>query len=148
MSIKEKPSSMQKGLDLFYTYKILKDLVTPFDEMYPFKLGLIDADGKRLKKAKSTEEKKAMPFYNRMIINMKRLLIGLLLMSFLTSADVKEVGRYQLAVSTYESKKGKIYIVETVLDTKTGKVVKRKRIYHTKYKLPYKNDRGKTIYEE
>ena len=74
MSIKEKPSSMQKGLDLFYTYKILKDLVTPFDEMYPFKLGLIDADGKRLKKAKSTEEKKAMPFYNRMIINMKRLL--------------------------------------------------------------------------
>ena len=79
---------------------------------------------------------------------MKKLLIGLLLMSFLTSADVKEVGRYQLAVSTYESKKGKIYIVETVLDTKTGKVVKRKRIYHTKYKLPYKNDRGKTIYEE
>ena len=79
---------------------------------------------------------------------MKNLLIGLLLMSFLTSADVKEVGRYQLAVSTYESKKGKIYIVETVLDTKTGKVVKRKRIYHTKYKLPYKNDRGKTIYEE
>ena len=74
MSIREKPSSMQKGLDLFYTYKILKDLVTPFDEMYPFKLGLIDADGKRLKKAKSTEEKKAMPFYNRMIINMKRLL--------------------------------------------------------------------------
>ena len=79
---------------------------------------------------------------------MKKILIGLLLMSFLTSADVKEVGRYQLAVSTYESKKGKIYIVETVLDTKTGKVVKRKRIYHTKYKLPYKNDRGKTIYEE
>jgi len=79
---------------------------------------------------------------------MKKLLIGLLLMSFLTSTDVKEVGRYQLAVSTYESKKGKIYIVETVLDTKTGKVVKRKRIYHTKYKLPYKNDRGKTIYEE
>ena len=45
MSIKEKPSSMQKGLDLFYTYKILKDLVTPFDEMYPFKLGLIDGIG-------------------------------------------------------------------------------------------------------
>ena len=81
---------------------------------------------------------------------MKRFLIGLLMVSFLVSAEPenKEVGRYQLAVSTYESKKGKIYIVETVLDTRTGKVVKRKRIYHTKYKLPYKNDRGKTIYEE
>ena len=81
---------------------------------------------------------------------MKRFLIVLLMVSLLIPKDVEEneVGRYQLAVSTYESKKGKIYIVETVLDTKTGKVVKRRRIYHTKYKLPYKNDRGKTIYEE
>tara|TARA_Y100001973_G_C5173420_1_gene320447 strand:- start:1285 stop:1530 length:246 start_codon:yes stop_codon:yes gene_type:complete len=81
---------------------------------------------------------------------MKRFLIGLILISFLIPKNVeeKEVGRYQLAVSTYTSQKGKVYIVETVLDTKTGKVVKRKRIYHTKYKLPYKNDRGKTIYEE
>ena len=81
---------------------------------------------------------------------MQRFLICLLLMSFLISSDVgeKEVGRYQLAVSTYTSQKGKIYIVETVLDTKTGKVVKRKRIYHTKYKLPYKDNRGKIIHEE
>ena len=64
--------------------------------------------------------------------------------------DVEEikVGRYQLAVSTYTSPKGKVYIVETVLDTKTGKVVKRKRIYHTKYKLPYKDRYGKMVHEE
>ena len=81
---------------------------------------------------------------------MKKFLLCFMLISFLISSDVedKKVGRYQLAVSTYTSQKGKVYIVETVLDTKTGKVVKRKRIYHTKYKLPYKNDRGKTIYEE
>ena len=68
-----------------------------------------------------------------------------MLISFLVSADVenKEVGRYQLAVSTYTSQKGKIYIVETVLDTKTGKVIKRKRIYHTNYKLPYKDRNGR-----
>ena len=67
---------------------------------------------------------------------MKRFLIVLLLVSFLIPKNVEEaeVGRYQLAVSTYTSLKGKIYIVETVLDTKTGKVIKRKRIYHTKYK--------------
>tara|TARA_B100000287_G_C20034037_1_gene543650 strand:- start:254 stop:499 length:246 start_codon:yes stop_codon:yes gene_type:complete len=81
---------------------------------------------------------------------MKRFLVGLILISFLISNDVEEteVGRYQLAVSTYTSQKGKVYIVETVLDTKTGKVVKRKRIYHAKYKLPYKNNKGKMIYEE
>ena len=82
---------------------------------------------------------------------MKRFLIGLFLISFLISnnVEVQEVGRYQLAVSTYQSPKtGKLYIVETVLDTKTGKVVKRKKIHYTKYKLPYKNSRGKMIYEE
>ena len=78
---------------------------------------------------------------------MNKLLIGLLLISFLVSAET-EIGRYQLETLVYESKKGKIYIVETVLDTKTGKVIKRRKIYHTKYKLPYKNDRGKTIHEE
>ena len=77
---------------------------------------------------------------------MKKLLIGLLLVSFMVSAET-EIGRYQLETLVYESKKGKIYIVETVLDTKTGKVIKRRKIYHTKYKLPYKNDRGKTIHE-
>ena len=76
------------------------------------------------------------------------LFLSLLICNNKDFVEVKEVGTYQLAVSTYESKKGKIYIVETVFDTKTGKVIKRKRIYHTKYKLPYKNDRGKTIHEE
>ena len=80
---------------------------------------------------------------------MKRFLIGLLLVSFMVSAEPeKEVGRYQLETIVYESKKGKIYIVETILDTKSGKVVKRRKIYHTKYKLPYKDRYNRTITEE
>ncbi len=79
---------------------------------------------------------------------MTKLLIGLLLMSFLISSDVEEVGRYQLAVSIYENKKGTIYIVETVLDTKTGKVITRRKKKASSYKLPYKNKHRKTIYEE
>mgnify|MGYP001600080135 CR=1 FL=1 len=81
---------------------------------------------------------------------MKRFLICLILVSFLIPSDVEndEIGRYQLAVSTYTSQKGKVYIVETVLDTRTGKVVKRKRIYHSKYKLPYKDRYGKMKHED
>ena len=81
---------------------------------------------------------------------MKRFLISLMLISFLISADVedKEVGRYQLAVSIYESKKGTTYIVETVLDTRTGKVVSRKKKKASRYKLPYKGNRGQMIYED
>ena len=62
--------------------------------------------------------------------------------------EVKEVGTYQLAVSIYESKKGTTYIVETVLDTRTGKVVSRKKKKASRYKLPYKGNRGQMIYED
>jgi len=66
---------------------------------------------------------------------MKKLLIGLLLVSFMVSAEPKkeEVGRYKIEITTYVSKKGNIYVLETVFDTKTGKVVERKRYYHTNY---------------
>mgnify|MGYP001372294559 CR=1 FL=1 len=64
---------------------------------------------------------------------MKRFLVGLMMISFLISNDV-EIGRYQLSVSIAVSpKKQKVYVVETVLDTKTGKVTKRKRFYHANY---------------
>ncbi len=63
---------------------------------------------------------------------MKKLLMGLLLVSFLVSAET-EIGRYKVDVTTYVSKKGSIYIVETTYDTTTGKVIDRKRFYHTKY---------------
>ena len=66
---------------------------------------------------------------------MKKLLIGLLLVSFMVSAEPekKEVGRYKIEVTTYVSKKGNVYILETIFDTKLGKVVERKRYYHTNY---------------
>ena len=67
---------------------------------------------------------------------MKKLLIGLLLVSFMVSAEPEkeEVGRYKIEVTTYVSKKGNIYVLETIFDTKTGKVIDRKRFYHTKYR--------------
>ena len=71
---------------------------------------------------------------------MKRFLIGLLLVSFLVSAKTisentkEEVGRYKVEVTSYISNKtGKMYILETTIDTKTGKVTKRKRFYHANY---------------
>ena len=65
---------------------------------------------------------------------MKKLLIGLLLVSFWVSAETKEeVGRYKIEITTYVSKKGSVFVLETIFDTKTGKVVDRKRFYHTKY---------------
>ena len=68
---------------------------------------------------------------------MKKLLIGLLLVSFMVSAEPEkkeEVGRYKVEVTSYISNRtNKMYILETTIDTKTGKVIKRKRFYHANY---------------
>ena len=73
---------------------------------------------------------------------MKRLLISLLLVSFLITSPVnveKEVGRYQVATTTYVSPKtGKVYIVETIIDTESGEIVKRDRFYYKNYKKDWK----------
>ena len=64
---------------------------------------------------------------------MKKFLMGLLLVSFLVSAET-EIGRYKVKVTTYVSPKtNKLYVLETTFDTTTGKVIDRKRFYHTKY---------------
>ena len=69
---------------------------------------------------------------------MKKLLMGLLLVSVMVSAktivEKEEIGRYKVKVTTYISPKtNKLYVLETTFDTKTGKVIDRKRFYHTKY---------------
>ena len=64
----------QPVMDLFLIYQFIKRLTTPFDQTDAFKLGLIDKDGKRLKKAETKEEKAAMTYFDRLIFNLKRLL--------------------------------------------------------------------------
>ena len=62
------------AVDLFIVYQFIKRLTTPFDETEAFNLGLIDANGKSLKKASTKPERDAMTPFDRMIFNMKRLL--------------------------------------------------------------------------
>ena len=77
---------------------------------------------------------------------MKYFIVILVSLSFLISAE--EIGTYQLETTTYTNKKGTVYIVETVLNTKTGEVVKRRRVKASSYKLPYKARNGKVITKE
>ena len=58
------------------------------------------------------------------------------MISLLTPADKKQVGRYQLEITTAKSKSGTVYVIETVFDTKEGKIVQRKKIQLSKYKYP------------
>ena len=65
---------MAKLADTYMIYQVLKRLTTPFDETKAFELGLIDKDGKLLKKAKTRDEKDAYTYFDRFIFNLKRLL--------------------------------------------------------------------------
>jgi len=63
--------------DLFYAYRFIKLLVTNWDKTAAFDLGIIDDEGKVLKKTrelKTSDEKAAYTVFHRLVFNIKRLL--------------------------------------------------------------------------
>ncbi len=63
--------------DLFYAFRFLKMLVTPFNKTKAFELGIVDKDGKVLKKSKelkTAEEKSSYTVFHRLVFNIKKLL--------------------------------------------------------------------------
>ena len=65
---------MANVADTYMIYQVLKRLTTPFDETKAFELGIIDKNGKLLKKPKTSEDKNAYNYFDRFIFNLKRLL--------------------------------------------------------------------------
>ena len=65
-----------KVADLVLVYQFLKRLTTPFNETPAFDLGIIDERGQRIKskELKTTEEKNAYGYFDRLVINVKKLL--------------------------------------------------------------------------
>ena len=73
---------MGRAMDLFVTYRFLKLLTTPFEKQEAFKLGIIDKDGNRIKKEKSTlpavelttvELKNAYTILHKLVFNIKKI---------------------------------------------------------------------------
>ena len=66
-----------RPVDLLIAYRVIKMLVTPFNKQPAFKYGIIDKDGKVLKKyntIKGTNEKRSYTILHRFVFNLKRLL--------------------------------------------------------------------------
>ena len=104
--------------DLFYAFRFLKLLVTPFEKTPAFELGIIDKDGKVLKKAaerNSPEEKSAYTVFHRLVFNIKRLLAKV-------PGGKSVIGRYGAALflikeHTGMSEKAIIKALEKYLET-------------------------------
>ena len=65
---------LSRAGDLAYTLRFLRLLTTKFEDTTAFKLGLIDAEGKKLKKPETSEEKSAYNTFHRLVFNLKKLL--------------------------------------------------------------------------
>ena len=66
-----------RAVDLVITYRVVKLLATPFEKQEAFKYGIIDKDGKVLKKyrtLKTTKEKQSYTILHRFVFNLKRIL--------------------------------------------------------------------------
>lgn len=70
-------SIISRAADTYYTYRMLRLLTTKWEDMEAYQYGIIDKDGKVLRKAntlKTTDEKASYTTFHRMVFNFKRLL--------------------------------------------------------------------------
>ena len=68
---------MGRAVDFFVVYRFLKLLVTPLEKQEAFKLGIIDKNGKALKKARDLgleSERNAFTLLHRLVFNCKRIM--------------------------------------------------------------------------
>lgn len=68
---------MSRVIDTVIAYRILRMLVTPFEDTDAYRLGIIDAKGKELKKMSqlnTTEERESYSILHRMIYRLKRII--------------------------------------------------------------------------
>lgn len=64
-------------VDNLIAYRVLYMLVTPFVDTEAYKLGIIDANGKNLRKSstlKTSQEKDSYTYLHRLVFNMKKIL--------------------------------------------------------------------------
>ena len=67
---------MSRAIDFIITYRVVKLLVTPFEKQPAFKAGIIEKDGKVLRKYKTIKggERKHYTMLHRFVFNLKRIL--------------------------------------------------------------------------
>ena len=68
---------MGRAIDTLIVFRVIKLLITPFDETKAYELGIIDERGNNLRKAKTlstSEEKDSYTLLHRFVFNIKKLI--------------------------------------------------------------------------
>ncbi len=69
-------ATISRAADLYYTFRFLKVLVTPWKDMDAYKAGIIDENGKNLIRSKKVDskDKDVYTTFHRLVFNIKRIL--------------------------------------------------------------------------
>lgn len=67
-------SLLARASDAFYAFRFLRLLTTPWESTGAFKAGIIDAEGKVIKKPETSDEKSVYNLFHKLVFNIKRLL--------------------------------------------------------------------------
>lgn len=140
-------------IDLLITYRIVKLLSTDFKDQEAFKTGIIDQDGKVLKKASKLNTQKELDSYtvlHRFVFNLKRILAKFGLKSSLSNFAVA------LAFILKENQELKIYksLIESSVITylketnQYNNMLKEIRIIKDNNEKPFMNCFGIDVFEK
>jgi hypothetical protein len=126
-------SIISRTADLYYTFRFLKILVTPWEKMDAFKHGIVDGEGNILKKAselKTSEEKSSYTMFHRLVFNIKKLLNKLPLGR--TRIASYAAALYLIKEETGMSEKGLQKIFERLDDVEVDMVLNENTWFLTK----------------
>ena len=65
---------LSRSADLVYTLRFLRLLTTPWEETGAYKMGIIDENGKKIKKPTTSAEKEVYNTFHRLVFSIKRLI--------------------------------------------------------------------------
>ena len=111
-------TQLNEQVDLFVAYKFIKILTTDFDKSDAFKMGIIDKNGKVLKKRRELkgDERTAYTIFHTLIWNLKKILMKI-------PGLKSKLGNYATAlyllkeVYNRENKRGGEALLERILET-------------------------------
>jgi len=165
---------MNTAAELYFLYKIIKGLTTPFNQTQAYKLGIIDANGRLLKNSsqfRTKAESDAFTLFDRFIFNLKRLLAKIpggssKLASYLAVAyllkenfdDEEENTSKNIGTSVdaiFESivyddstlEKGNYELLETAFDTDGNTVLPGETLVLLERSHPFLNICGTQVYQ-
>jgi hypothetical protein len=65
---------LSRATDTFYAFRFLRLLTTPWEKTGAYKAGIVDENGKLIKKPETSDEKSVYNYFHRLVFNVKRML--------------------------------------------------------------------------